>query len=50
MQQPDIVIWRCVSHQLGLAVRDCVAERHYPFQNFIDTIYALFIQSPKDIN
>jgi hypothetical protein len=43
-QKVDIIIWYCLSHQLELAVHDCIADTNAinHFTTFIDAIYALF--------
>ena len=49
---PNLVIWHCSNHRLELAVNDCVNEvcgiNH--FKIFIDKIYSLYNQSPKNQN
>ena len=49
---PNLVIWHCSNHRLELAVNDCVNEvcgiNH--FKIFIDMIYSLNNQSPKNQN
>lgn len=46
---PNIILWHCANHRLELAVNDSVNEvagiNH--FKCFMDTIYALYSQSPK---
>lgn len=52
LQQPNIIIWHCLNHRLELAVHDCIADMNAinHFKSFVDTLYALFNQSPKITN
>lgn len=49
---PNILIWHCCNHRLELAVSDTLKEvqgtNH--FQSFIEKIYALYHQSPKNMH
>lgn len=49
---PNIIIWHCCNHRLELAVSDTLKEvqgiNH--FQHFIEKLYALYHQSPKNMN
>lgn len=49
---PNIVIWHCCNHRLELAVCDTLKEVSgiNNFQLFIEKLYALFHQSPKNMN
>lgn len=52
IQFPKLIIWHCSNHRLELAVGDVVAEvcgiNH--FKIFMDKLYTLFHQSPKNQN
>jgi hypothetical protein len=49
---PNILIWHCCNHRLELAVSDTLKEvqgtNH--FQSFIEKVYALYHQSPKNMH
>lgn len=49
---PNLLVWHCSNHRLELAVSDCVNEvsgiNH--FKIFIDKLYSLYHQSPKNQN
>lgn len=49
---PNLIIWHCSNHRLELAVNDVVNEvdgiNH--FKIFIDKLYSLYHQSPKNQN
>eukprot|EP00102_Acyrthosiphon_pisum_P010394 XP_008178697.1 PREDICTED: E3 SUMO-protein ligase KIAA1586-like [Acyrthosiphon pisum] len=49
---PNIVIWHCCNHRLELAVCDTLKEVSgiNNFQLFIEKLYALYHQSPKNMN
>jgi hypothetical protein len=46
---PELIIWHCANHRLELAVHDAVNEvgGTNSFKIFIDSLYALYNQSPK---
>ena len=47
---PQLIVWHCLNHRLELAVGDSVKDvtevNH--FKAFLDTLYALYNQSPKN--
>lgn len=47
---PRLIVWHCLNHRLELCVGDAVSDvtavNH--FKAFIDTLYALYSQSPKN--
>ena len=48
---PDIIVWHCLNHRLELSVGDAVSEVvgvNY-FRAFMDKLYALYSQSPKNM-
>lgn len=49
---PNLIIWHCSNHRLELAVNDVVNEvagiNH--FKIFMDKLYSLYHQSPKNQN
>lgn len=49
---PNIVVWHCCNHRLELAVCDTLKEVSGTnnFQSFIEKLYALYHQSPKNMN
>lgn len=49
---PNIILWHCCNHRLELAVSDTLKEVHGTnhFQSFIEKLYALYHQSPKNRN
>ncbi|KAF0751395.1 E3 SUMO-protein ligase KIAA1586-like isoform X4 [Aphis craccivora] len=49
---PNILIWHCCNHQLELAVFDTLkkVQGTNHFQSFIEKIYALYHQSPKNMH
>jgi hypothetical protein len=50
VQFPSLIIWHCLNHRLELAVHDTLKEvsatNH--FKIFIDSLYSLYSQSPKN--
>lgn len=49
---PNIILWHCCNHRLELAVSDTLKEVHGTnhFQSFIEKLYVLYHQSPKNRN
>lgn len=49
---PNIILWHYCNHRLELAVSDTLKEVHGTnhFQSFIEKLYALYHQSPKNSN
>lgn len=49
---PQIILWHCCNHRLELAVCDTVKEINAinNFQCFIEKLYSLYHQSPKNAN
>ncbi|XP_060761422.1 E3 SUMO-protein ligase KIAA1586-like [Neoarius graeffei] len=48
---PDIILWHCLNHRLELAVDQALdaTEGTKDFQAFLDALYALYSQSPKNM-
>ncbi|CAI6372749.1 unnamed protein product [Macrosiphum euphorbiae] len=49
---PNIILWHCCNHRLELAVSDTLKEVHRTnhFQSFIEKLYVLYHQWPKNRN
>lgn len=51
VKYPNIIVWHCLNHRLELSVGDVVSEVvgvNY-FRGFMDKLYALYSQSPKNM-
>lgn len=49
---PNLIVWHCLNHRLELAVYDTLKEINGTnnFQSFIENLYALYHNSPKNMN
>jgi len=48
---PNLIVWHCLNHRLELAVYDTLKEINGTnnFQSFIENLYALYHNSPKNM-
>jgi len=48
---PNLIVWHCLNHRLELAVYDILKEINGTnnFQSFIENLYALYHNSPKNM-
>ena len=51
-QFPNLFTWLCLNHRLELAVTDALKDvtATYHFQSFMDSLYCIYSQSPKNQN
>ena len=47
---PKLFVWHCINHRLDLSVADAIKDVGgiYHFQSFLDRLYTLYSQSPKN--